>query len=219
VIESLDRNIAVSLEENIRSLLEEFSVDKSTIFEGFNFASQPPPELIERFIEEVVRDSVGGTASDGTRGTARPIVELLFATYRDHPQPEDVRGKIAIAVMTEAILRTPGATPQDFVIAAKKMGLLPGNCDNFVKSLVKQVHELKNNIYTDAHVRVTKTGRDAMRALAQAFQDMKALPASYCATVHDIKGVLPSKLPQSTLPSPQPSAALRSNAKKVACEI
>ena len=219
MIESLDKNIAVSLEENIRSLLEEFSIDKSTVFDGFNFASQALPELVEQFIDEVVRDSVGGTASDGTGGTARPIVELLFSTYRDHPQPEDVRGKIAIAVMTEAILRAPGATPQDFVIAAKKLGLLPGNCDNFVKSLVKQVHELKNNIYTDAHVRVTKTGRDAMRGLAQAFRDMKALPARYRATVHDIKRVLPSELPKPILPSPQPSATLRSNAKKVAGEI
>jgi len=162
---SVDGNTSVSLEGNIKSLLEEFSIDKSTISEGFDFAFRSPLELIERFIEDVVRGSVGSTAPDGTAGTARPIVELLFATYRDPPQPEDACMKVAIALMSEAILRTPRATPQDFVIAARKQGLLPDNCDNFVDSLVKQVHEMKDNIYPGAPVFVTRTGRDLMRTM------------------------------------------------------
>jgi hypothetical protein len=162
---SVDRDTVISLEGNIESMLEEFSIDKSTISEGFDFAFRSPPELIERFIEDVVRDSIGSTAPDGTAGTARPIVELLFATYRDQPQPEDARMKVAIALMSEAMLRTPGATPQDFVIAAGKQGLLKGNYDNFVDSLVKQVLEMKENIYPGAHVFITRKGRDLMKTM------------------------------------------------------
>jgi hypothetical protein len=161
-----------TLERNIESLLEEFGIDKLTISEGVDFAFRSPTELIEQFIEEVVRDSVGSTAPDGTAGTARPIVELLFATYRDQPQPEDACMKVAIALMSEAILRTPGATPPDFVIAARKQGLLPGNCDYFVDSLIKQVLEIKDNIYPGAPVFVTAAGRDLMKTMVD---QMRAL--------------------------------------------
>jgi hypothetical protein len=137
-----------AFEKNIKLVMAEFRLDGSSFISGLEFIATAPADLAEeRLIPKIFEACIDVEIE-------RPQHDSVAASSQNddiewEPFPENVDlsvaylGILVTAVMVRAILMTPNAKQEEFVVALKNLNLLPSNYEDSIPKRAAKLCEVK----------------------------------------------------------------------------